>query len=334
MRMNRCYCTSFVLVSLTYLFLQSALPALAFAQRPKQLMVSAWELNDLVDPAVGPWHLRATFQMMDADGKPIASGSYEEYWISPTQFKRSYSIPSFYQTDFGTTNGIMRAGTQENLKFPLQDLHHDFADPFLARQTIDQYSFGHSSFKLHDEKLKCLRITSLSVDPGMEWCVQPDSPVLRRTFSKGMGMEVLRDRPVSFRGRIVPGDIEIRQNDKLLLTAHLESIEAIDTSTSLQPTADALPWHRKIQISGGVAASLLLHFDPPVYPPNVKVSGTVMLTATIGVDGHVKNLEVVSGPGLLRQAVADAVSKWTYRPYLLDGEPVEVITTINVAMKR
>jgi len=73
------------------------------------------------------------------------------------------------------------------------------------------------------------------------------------------------------------------------------------------------------------------HF--PVYPIEAKkagVSGTVVLSATIGTDGIVKDLQVVSGPQMLQQAALDAVRSWRYRPYLLNGQPVEIHTTVNV----
>jgi len=72
---------------------------------------------------------------------------------------------------------------------------------------------------------------------------------------------------------------------------------------------------------------------PPHYPVEAKearVSGTVVLQATIGLDGHVEDLSVISGPDLLQQVALDAVKQWVYRPYLLNGEPVKVQTTINV----
>jgi protein TonB len=71
----------------------------------------------------------------------------------------------------------------------------------------------------------------------------------------------------------------------------------------------------------------------PIYPVEAKekrVSGTVVLQALIGTDGVVDDLQVVSGPDLLRQAALDAVKTWRYRPYLLNGEPVAVRTIINV----
>ena len=70
-----------------------------------------------------------------------------------------------------------------------------------------------------------------------------------------------------------------------------------------------------------------------VYPAIAKaagVSGTVTLAAIISKTGTIENLRVTGGPAMLRQAAFDAVSTWRYRPYLLDGQPVEVETTVSV----
>jgi protein TonB len=90
---------------------------------------------------------------------------------------------------------------------------------------------------------------------------------------------------------------------------------------------------KKVNISGGVAAGMLLQKTVPTYPPIAKaarVSGTVILQATISKTGTITNLKVVSGPAMLQGAATDAVRSWRYRPYLLNGEPVEVETTVNV----
>ena len=90
---------------------------------------------------------------------------------------------------------------------------------------------------------------------------------------------------------------------------------------------------RSIRLSGGVAAANVLKQVAPVYPPEARskqISGTVVLSAKIGLDGSVQKLEAVSGPDILRGAALDAVRQWTYRPYLLDGNPVTVLTTVNI----
>ncbi len=72
---------------------------------------------------------------------------------------------------------------------------------------------------------------------------------------------------------------------------------------------------------------------PPVYPEIAKAAhlqGVVVLHAVISKEGKVEQLSVVSGPPMLQQSAIDAVQQWTYRPFLLDGQPVEVESTINV----
>jgi len=72
---------------------------------------------------------------------------------------------------------------------------------------------------------------------------------------------------------------------------------------------------------------------PPVYPDDAKkahVTGKVVLAATIGADGAVEQLRVVSGPSPLQTSALDAVRQWVYKPYLLNGKPIEVKTTITV----
>jgi protein TonB len=89
----------------------------------------------------------------------------------------------------------------------------------------------------------------------------------------------------------------------------------------------------KMSISAGVAGGLLVQKTAPVYPQmarEARVSGTVVIQATITKTGTVENLRAVSGPAMLRQSALDAVKTWRYKPYLLDGEPVDVETTVSV----
>jgi protein TonB len=77
----------------------------------------------------------------------------------------------------------------------------------------------------------------------------------------------------------------------------------------------------------------LVNKNVPVYPVQAKkdrVQGTVVLATTIGKDGTVEHLRVVSGPSALQRSALDAVRTWRYQPFLLNGDPIEVKTTINV----
>ena len=106
----------------------------------------------------------------------------------------------------------------------------------------------------------------------------------------------------------------------------------IETRGTRQPSLDAKPLEVNLQ-SASVAEGMRLRKVQPEYPlvaRNAEVSGTVVLQARINKNGGIENLNVVSGPSMLQQAALDAVKQWRYRPYLIDGEPVEVLTTVNV----
>lgn len=90
---------------------------------------------------------------------------------------------------------------------------------------------------------------------------------------------------------------------------------------------------KPVRIGGNVQAGNLIRQINPVYPPlarQARIQGIVVLEAIISNEGTIRNLRVVSGHPLLTQAALDAVQLWRYRPTLLNGDPVEVITTITV----
>ena len=97
-------------------------------------------------------------------------------------------------------------------------------------------------------------------------------------------------------------------------------------------TREAGPLH----VSTGVSEGLLLTPIRPVYPAIARaaqIQGAVVLEATISKAGRIESLHVVSGPPMLQAAARDAVEVARYRPYLLNGEPVEVQTTIRVLFR-
>jgi protein TonB len=88
-----------------------------------------------------------------------------------------------------------------------------------------------------------------------------------------------------------------------------------------------------IKIGGNIQASKLISQPRPVYPPEAKaarIQGVVRLQAVIAADGTVKNLEVMSGHPLLVPAALEAVKGWVYETTLLNGNPVEVQTAIDI----
>jgi protein TonB len=89
----------------------------------------------------------------------------------------------------------------------------------------------------------------------------------------------------------------------------------------------------RVRVSQGVTSGLLIRRIQPTYPPLAKqarIAGAVVLQAEISKDGSIQNLHVISGHPMLVPSAIEAVKQWKYKPYILNGEPVEVETTITV----
>ena len=108
-------------------------------------------------------------------------------------------------------------------------------------------------------------------------------------------------------------------------------IGGIISSTPVAVPRVATP--QRIRVSQGVQEGLLIHKVTPQYPPlarQARIQGAVVLQALIAKDGSIQNLHLVSGHPMLAPYAIEAVKQWRYRPYILNGEPVEVETTVTV----
>jgi TonB family protein len=110
------------------------------------------------------------------------------------------------------------------------------------------------------------------------------------------------------------------------LGVHVDALAAGDEHRPSQPNGP-------VNVRPDIMQVQVVHKVPPVYPEDAKkkrIQGKVLLDAIIGKTGEVENLKVISGEPMLQQSSLDAVRQWTYKPFLLNGAPVEVKTTITV----
>jgi len=313
-------------------------PANTMPSDPKALMLLAAKTNGLTGDDIKPWHLKASYKFLDEKGNVTDQGSFEEFWVSPTKYIRTFTGTAFTQTDYGSDKGISRSGARKLPSDLIADVRREFVDPLPDTRSIQYLPFDLKQGEVDGTKFTCVSMKGFNQPAylaGQTWCFDSASPVLRTSTSTQKMVQIVHNGIVSFQGRSIASELEFIQAGKTVLTAHIESIEPLVTidESAFVPSPDAIPLPRRINISGGVAAGLLKEKESPSYPPEAKsahISGTVVMQALISVDGHIEELHVVSGPSALQKAAMDAVKKWVYRPYLLNGEPVEVNTTINV----
>lgn len=320
----------------------------ALPREPREFFSNAAPFYNFSDPQLKPWHLKAKYQLYDGQGNPAESGVFEYWWISPTVYRSSWTRSTASQTDWHTTDGkhayLSSGGRLNFFEFQLQSA---FLSPLPSQEDLDPAKVRLDRRPLGAKKdgFQCVMIvpqmhnfgSTQNVPLGLfpSYCFDPVYPALRISFSFG-SVTTGFDSLVKFQNRYLAREIQMLEGKRKILTASVDSLTWLDPSNpALIPSSDAhFPKVDKVQVNAGIAVGHLLRKEAPVYPQDAKdahMSGTVVLRATIGRDGGVHNLHVVSAPWpSLASSALWAVSQWSYKPYLLNGDPVEVETTINV----
>ena len=110
-------------------------------------------------------------------------------------------------------------------------------------------------------------------------------------------------------------------------------LRSSSTPAAVPKLVTPTPTVQRVRVSQGVTQGMLIYRPEPPYPrlaQQARVQGVVVLRAIIAKDGTIQNLQFVSGHPLLSLAAINAVKQWRYKPYLLNGQPVEVETTVTV----
>jgi protein TonB len=151
-------------------------------------------------------------------------------------------------------------------------------------------------------------------------------------------VKIIRDapEPVSNAGAVgvvggIPGGVPGGQFGGVLGAALGSVLTSAAAPPPPPPPKAVTP--KRIRVGGQVESAKLIFRPNPEYPQLAKmarIQGTVRLEAIISKDGTIQDLHVVSGHPLLVKAALDAVSRWRYQPTLLNGEPVEVVTEVDV----
>jgi TonB family protein len=131
-----------------------------------------------------------------------------------------------------------------------------------------------------------------------------------------------------------PGAADAPAPSMLEIPAAGETAPPLDLGSGSEIMPKPLP--QALNISQGISRGLLTKKVQPVYPKNamaMRVEGAVELMATISKSGDITHLKVLEGDSQLAKAATEAVKQWKYKPYLLNGEPVEIQTQITINFK-
>ena len=333
----------FVLPSVVMGFSQETSPA-GLPKDPVALLSLGLEENGLHSSTVRPWHIRGHYTLYDEKGKPEDQGVYEEWWVSPTRYKRSFNSPKFTQTDYANGTGLFREGAKEWF-IPGVVLRRSLIEPVPTLNSVDFTAKEHteSAGKI---KLTCVSLTyripsstTVMNDYFPTYCFNAAEPALRLS-STGSPFETLYNQITLFQGHYLAHELHISMAGKPSMDLSLDVVEEMaqiaDSFPEVPSSALTVDLHAIVfsSESGRHGSAVpLLKKAAPVYPISAKeqgIQGTVVINVTIETNGHVGEMKVVSGPVELRDAALDAVRQWIYRPFSVLGVPYAVETEIRV----
>jgi TonB family protein len=314
---------------------------------PEAMLHAAASSYDLQSAAAKPWHLRILYQLYDQDEKPAENGTLEYWWATPERSRESLTRGSVTRSRWHTPGGKTLAVASGRFNFAENGLLNQFLSPLPSPDRFNDQNtrFDKETVKFGKTDAPCvmlipkaLRIDGESLSPGLfpTYCFDPQLPLLVARLAWG-APTIGYGSFLRFGGHYLPGSVTEYERGRKILTAKVDSAEGMQPDdAALIPSPDATqnPLLQMVGVASGVMAGARIGGSLPAYPENAKAareSGTVVLRALIGTDGRIHDLSVVSAPALsLVIASMQAVQTWQYRPYLLNGQPVEVETQINV----
>jgi len=281
---------------------------------PRAILAAAAPYYDFFDPALKPWHLKATYQLYDDKGKPAEQGTFEYWWASPKVYRSTWTRPGATYTDWHTADGKHAyQATGERLKFFEYKLQAALLSPLPDSSDLnpDKIRLDSETVSAGGAKFPCIMVVPLMPQQGQlqmvslgmfpTYCFDPQLPILRFSYSFGTVTTQFNSN-VNVQGRFMAHEIALFEDKRMILTATVDAIEGLlPSDVALTPPPDIqVVSVDKVNLAPGVAGGPhLVKKQIPIYPKDAKdaqISGTVLLDATIGIDGGIHELRVISAP--------------------------------------
>ena len=320
---------------------------------PKEMLRQAAKLNGLSGSDVKPWHSQASYTLFDPDGGVKHRWALDESWVDSSRFQR--------KTGVETANG---STVWEIQRF---DTDVEYPEPDWPLGLLTSMSLGVFDPSVHSEMLRLfnVRVQQRLEDGAPRRCFDlliPNHPEyeaagdyysycfdpqgILTSISEGKtSLLVSLSAPTKYGARTVPSEVEVHLSGKLVVTGHLDSLEQLskEEASGIQPMNSSTASLTTVQnrkpsiamISPELANTLLVKRVDPVYPPTANdaeenIEGDVVLRVMISKTGTIAWATIVSGERVFGPAALGAIRQWQYKPYLLNGEPVEFQTTVKV----
>lgn len=329
-----------LLPALTAPTAQTLVPATSDMRRN---LADAIQTQTLESEGTPPFRIEATFETFNYQGKPDGDGTLVEEWPRPGVQRRVVVFRGVTWTQVSRGGKVRSSGDSFEGSFLERRVIHALFMPGPTLERLNETSASYKSMKVGTIPLDCVILAPTDVVLKSNqadklpsgYCVS-EKPRLIRLVEERYALVLTYNHFVRLGEHTVAEEVAIGQNGKPRAAIHVTSFKTMpllkESDFVLPESTDSS--NEIVSLPSGVVTGKLLKKVSPHYPDDAKyahVSGSVVLAARIDKMGKIRKLEVLSTPSeSLAKASLDVVRQWEYTPYLLNGEPVEVDTTITV----
>jgi TonB family protein len=296
-------------------------------------LIQAGHSSWIGSPELQPWHLKLDVQLFGDKAQPTEQGTIEEWWMSSTGHQITYTFPSYTASFIRTGNVYSRTKGADSPPLLLHLLLRQVVAPMPSDEEISQSTPVLRNLAVQKLPLECVMLAR-KVEDNSEpplglfptYCFGPGTTSLRMIYDFG-SQAVIRNTMGVFQKREVALDTTVLDNGRKTATSHVSTLESNSTLTPPAINPESI---EKEEPATPVSGSVMAGHKASGELPAGHYRGSVVMNATITRDGHVRSVRLVtvSNSQLALAAIA-AVRTWTYKPWLLNGKPVEVTTQIT-----
>lgn len=318
------------------------------SMQPEKLLAFATAHNGAGEVPGDGWHIKATFDVQTAKvGTQFATGTYEETWYAPQNYRRTYTYKGVTHTDFATPDGLYREGDQSWPTPQEEQVRTLLVSPLssaLATDTtlrIKDANFGKIDlpclYELHaiPSGLK-KKDEEEFVNHSPHVCFEPNAPILRILAGVGGPDVIEMSKITNLHGHLIAQEIVVGSGEETTLKVHVLEASALPSPDGLmQPPPSATKLTSPVTVAWETMKQNRL---PEPAAPQIQAGalqehteGDVDVALVIAPDGTVTSAKVVGGMPMLRDAALTFLQASKFKPFLLSGTPVEVHTTARIS---
>ncbi len=322
--------------------------AITLPTQPRALLALGARSNGFSSLRDRPWHIKVTYQTYTPEGRRKATGTFQEWWAAPNQYRLSFARRHYHLQAWVTPHGSYAIGNP-NLPMPERLVYHWIVAPIPRHPDLAGAKLWYRVRLIGPLQFPCVQIRSPKPSPNRLppqypiYCFEPNHPMLRIMNSR-VAEGVTVTTVGSLRGHYVAQSFIAALNGLPILTARLlqgESYTRISpaiftppaSAKPAPPPSTALLYLTAREAATHLIPSSIPHTSSLAFLRHSQVY--VPLAASIGIHGHVHHLRILgSTDPMLIPAIYQVVSHWRYRPFLLHGHPAAVRTRIILDYRR